>query len=343
MLPGTNAAGAELTARKVIESMSRAVVFEGEPLSVEVNIGIVSVPEHGSNPDELLQRAERALRVAQQRGSGIAIFSSGYDRDDRYRLLSISELREGVERGEFLLDYQPIVHLQSERVIGVEALARWNHPRRGRLLPAEFIELAETTWLIEPLTMLLLDRAIVEWVQSERLARAPVAVNLSSKSLRDPHLPEVIGDLLRLHNAPPSALTLEVMDDALVLDTPKAIASLTRLHAMGIGLAIDDVNLEFSSASYLRRLPIDRLKIGRACVSRTAYDDTSLRSLVELAHRREVVVVAEGVEAAETQERLRTCGCDAAQGHFIAAPASVSEMRRWLARTNAEHFGGAGS
>jgi diguanylate cyclase (GGDEF)-like protein len=343
MLPGTDSAGAELTAAKVIQSLGGVVTLEGQHLSVAPAIGIVSVPAHGSNPDDLLQKAERALRAAKQRRSGTAVFLASHDRDDSQHVVSLSELREGVERGEFLFDYQPIVHLQTERVIGLEALARWNHPRRGRLRPAEFIELAETSWLIEPLTMLLLDRAIADWAQTDHLSRAPVAVNLSSKSLRDPNLPDVIADLLRLHGAPPSALTLELVDDALVLDTPRAIASLSRLRTMGVCLAIDDVNIESSSTSYLRRLPIDRLKMGRMAVTRLQHAEAAVRSLIELAHSRGLGVVAEGVESSEQQDRLRALGCDAAQGYFIAAPATVSEMRRWVARNHAARLGGTGS
>jgi len=234
------------------------------------------------------------------------------------------------------------VHLQSERVIGVEALARWNHPRRGRLLPSEFIELAENTWLIEPLTMLLLDRAIAEWTKTERgVTWAPVAVNLSSKSLRDQNLPDLIGDLLRLHGAPATALTLEVVDDALVLDTPRAEASLTRLHRMGIGLAVDDFNAEYSPANYLRRLPIDRLKVGRTLVAALPEQETAMRSVIDLAHSRGMVVVAEGIESAERRDHVQALGCDAAQGNFIAPPASATETRRWVMRKNAARIDGS--
>ena len=335
LLPGTNSSGAELAARKVLQDVRRAVILDGQRLSIDASLGIVCVPDHGTNPDELLHRAERALRAAQQMRSGSAVFSASRDRGEPQRLLSIPELREGVEHGQFVFDYQPIVHLQTGRVIGVEALARWNHPRRGRLLPGEFIELAESTWLIEPLTMLLLDRAITEWTKTERVVWAPVAVNLSSKSLRDQNLPDLVGDLLRLHGAPASALTLEVVDDALVLETPKAEASLMRLHRMGIGLALDDFKAEYSPASYLRRLPIDRLKMGRTFVAGLPDQEAAMRSVVDLAHSRGLVVVAEGVESAEVRDQLRALGCDAAQGYFIAAPASATETRRWVARSNA--------
>jgi diguanylate cyclase (GGDEF)-like protein len=342
MLPGTDAAGADLAARKVLQEVGRPIVLDHQSLSIAMNVGIASVPEHGTNPDELLQRAERALRVAQQRRCGSAAYAADRDRDETERLLSIPELREGVQHGQFVFDYQPIVHLETMRVIGVEALARWNHPRRGRLLPGEFIELAETTWLIEPLTMLLLDRAIADWAKTDRLAWAPVAVNLSSKSLRDQNLPDLIADLLRLHGAPASALTLELADDALVLEMPKTETTLARLHRMGVFLAIDDFNAEYSHAIYLRRVPIDRLKIGRTFVARLQEREAALRSVIDLAHSRGLVVVAEGIETAEVRDQLRALGCDAAQGNFIAAPASLTETRRWVARSNATRLDVAG-
>jgi diguanylate cyclase len=342
MLPGTDAAGAELTARKVLQEVGRSIFLDHQALSVAANVGIVSVPEHGTNPDELLQRAERALRVAQQRQTGSAVYAADRDRDETGRLISIPELREGVEHGQFVFDYQPIVHLETGRVIGVEGLARWNHPKRGRLLPAEFIELAETTWLIEPLTMLLLDRAMADWARTDRLAWAPVAVNLSSKSLRDQNLPDLIADLLRLHGAPASALTLELTDDALVLEMPKAEATLVRLHRMGVFLAIDDFNAEYSHASYLRRVPIDRLKIGRTFVARLQEREAAVRSVIDLAHSRGLVIVAEGVETSDMRDHLRALGCDAAQGNFIAPPASLTETRRWVARSHATRLDSAG-
>jgi len=342
MLPGTDSAGADLTAQKVLREAGQAIVLDHQSLSIEVSVGIAVVPEHGTNPDELLERAERALRVAQQRHSGSATYAADRGRDEGEQLLSIPELREGVEHGQFTFDYQPIVHLETARVIGVEALARWNHPRRGRLLPDEFIELAETTWLIEPLTMLLLDRAVADWAKTDRLLWAPVAVNLSSKSLRDQNLPELIGDLLRLHGAPASALTVELADDALVLEMPKVEATLLRLHRMGIGLAIDDFRAEYSHANYLRRLPIDRLKIGRTFVARLPAREDALRSAIDLAHSRGLVVVAEGVESTEMRERLRALACDALQGNIIAPAASLTETRRWVARSNAARLDGAG-
>ena len=339
MLPGTNAAGAERAAQKLLPELRRAVVVDGDQIGIDGSVGIVSVPEHGSNPDELLQRAELALRTAQRLQTGSAVFAASRDRDGRERLFQIAELREGVELGQFVFEYQPIVHLETGRVLAVEALARWNHPRRGRLLPAEFIELAETTWLIEPLTMVLIERAITEWAIMDRSTWTPVAVNLSSKCLRDQNLPDLIAALLRLHAAPASALTLELVDDELALESPRSEAMLTRLYRMGVRLAIDD--FKGDSPGYLRSLPIERLKLGRSFVAGVRQADASMGAMIELAHNRGLVVVAEGVESAAERDQLRALGCDAAQGYHIAAPAGAIEMRRWVARTNADRMGGA--
>jgi EAL domain-containing protein (putative c-di-GMP-specific phosphodiesterase class I) len=342
MLPGTNAEGAEFAAHKILQEIGRGVFLDAHQLAIHPSIGIVSAPEHGSNPDELLQKAELALRTAQRLRSRTAVFAPSRDRDGRQRLFEIAELRAGVELGQFGLDYQPIVHLETGRVIAVEALARWNHPRRGRVLPAEFIQLAETTWLIEPLTMLLIERAIIEWsATADRSTRTPVAVNVSSKSLRDQNLPDLIAELLRVHATPTSALTLELVDDEIALEAPRAQATLTRLHHMGVRLAIDDFKVD-SPGSYLRNLPVERLKLGRPFVAALRGEGESVRAVIELAHSRGLDVVAEGVESVAERDQLRTLGCDAAQGYYIAAPTSAIETRRWVARTNADRMGSAG-
>ena len=341
MLPGTNAAGAESAARKVLEDFGLGVVLDGHQIAIDTSIGIVSVPEHGSNPDELLQKAEQALRTAQRLRSGLAMYAPSRDRDGSRRLFEIAELREGVELGQFVFDYQPIVHLETGRVIAVEALARWNHPRRGRLPPAEFIELAETTWLIEPLTILLIERAMTEWATADRPTWTPVAVNLSSKSLRDQTLPDMIAELLRVHAMSASALTLELVDDEVALESPRTEATLKRLHRMGVRLAIDHFKTD-SPGSYLRNLPVERLKLGRPFVAALCEEDASMRAVIELAHGRGLVVVAEGVESAAERDQLRALGCDAAQGYYIAAPAGAIDTRRWVARTNAERMSGVG-
>jgi len=214
----------------------------------------------------------------------------------------------------------------------VESLARWNHPRQGRLMPDQFIDLAERTWLIEPLTMILLDRALADWTERpDRDGSISIALNLSPKSLRDPDFPTRIATALGVHHASPSALVLEITENVLMSDAHQSLTCLSQLHDMGIRLAIDDFGAGYSSLSYLRRLPVDLLKIDRSFITGLkAGDDAIVRSTIDLAHDLGLKVVAEGVESRTERDHLRELACDAAQGRFLAAPSEAMEVRRWI-------------
>jgi EAL domain-containing protein (putative c-di-GMP-specific phosphodiesterase class I) len=181
----------------------------------------------------------------------------------------------------------------------------------------------------------LVDKALAEWASFDR--RLPVAANLSPRTLHDPDFPDRLADLLRLRGAPPSALVLEVTENVLASDTARVTRCLSQLHEMGVALAIDDFGTGYSSLSYLKRLPVDQLKIDRSfAAGLTPGDDAIVRFTIDLAHNLGLTVVAEGVESAATWDRLRQLGCDAAQGGFIALPASAAETRRWVARRDGE-------
>jgi diguanylate cyclase (GGDEF)-like protein len=335
MLPMTDIEGAGLTANKILHELHRPLLIDGRPLGVTGSLGIACFPEHGAKAETLLQKADIAMYVAKSGGFGYAVYSPDRDRHAHQRLTRMTEVREGIDREQFFLEYQPIVDLQTGRVVCVEGLARWHHPRQGRLPPIEFIQLAEQTGLIEPLTMLLLDKALAEWSGSRRM-RVPVAVNLSPRNLRDPDLPDRIAERLRLHGVPPSALVLEITENLIVSDPFRASTCLTRLHDMGVSLAIDDFGTGYSSLSNLRRLPVDELKIDRSfVVGLAAGDDAIVRSTIDLAHNLGLTVVAEGVETEGVRNHLRGLGCDAAQGILIRKPAAATGVRRWVAQQNA--------
>lgn len=336
VLPGTDGEGAALAAHKVLRGLSSPLGLEGRALVVGGSLGIAWYPEHGSAADPLLQKADIAMYVAKSGGLGYAVYTPDRDRHAHQRLTLIPELRQGIERDQFVLDYQPIVHLQTGRVLCVEALARWHHPQRGRLLPSEFVELAEHTGLIDPLTMLLLGKALAEWTGPDPRLPTRVAVNLSPRNLHDPELPDRIADLLRLHCALPSMLVLEITENLIMSDPARATACLSRLHEMGVTLAIDDFGSGYSSLAYLRRLPVDQLKIDQSFVAGLAAgDDAIVRSTIDLAHDLGLTVVAEGVETAAVRDRLLGLTCDAVQGNFIAEPRSLVPIRRWVAQQNA--------
>ncbi|HET9358511.1 MAG TPA: EAL domain-containing protein [Vicinamibacterales bacterium] len=337
VLPRTDLEGAVLAARKILTEVRRPHVLEGHPSSVGGSVGIVCFPEHGTSPELLLQKADIAMYAAKSGGLGYAAYDPDRDRHKHGRLTLMVELREAIEGGQFTFDYQPIVDLKTGRPLCVEALARWDHPRRGRLPPGEFIGFAEQSWLIEPLTMMLLDKALAEWGALDPSRTVPVAANLSPRTLHDPDFPDRLADLLRLCAAPPSALVLEVTENVLASDTARVTRCLSRLHAMGITIAIDDFGIGYSSLGYLKRLPVDQLKIDRSFAGElSSGDDAIVRFTVDLAHNLGLTVVAEGVESAESWDRLRQLGCDAAQGGFIASPASAAETRRWVAQRDAK-------
>jgi diguanylate cyclase (GGDEF)-like protein len=332
LLLRTDSQGATLAARKILEDLGRPLVVNGHQAFIGGSIGIACFPEHGGHPEGLLQRADIAMYVAKSGGLGCTVYAAARDGQAHQRLARVTDLRDGIDRNEFCLDYQPVVNLHTGTTMYVESLARWNHPRQGRLMPDQFIDLAERTWLIEPLTMILLDRALADWEdRPDRDDSISIALNLSPKSLRDPDFPTRIATALSVHHASPSALVLEITENVLMSDAHQSLTCLSQLHDMGITLAIDDFGAGYSSLSYLRRLPVDLLKIDRSFITGLkAGDDAIVRSTIDLAHDLGLKVVAEGVESRIERDHLRELACDAAQGRFLAAPSEAMEVRRWI-------------
>jgi len=336
LLPATDSEGALLAARKVREEVERTSVIDERLLSLRAGIGIACLPEHAGSAEMMLQRADVAMYVAKTEGSGIAVYSSERDRHTHRRLALISELRQAIDGQQFVLEYQPIVQLHTGLVQSVEALVRWDHPRRGRLAPADFIPLAEETGLINPLTTIVLAAAINEWSGACPVP-VPVAVNLSPRNLQDPELPVRIADMLHDTCVPASSLALELTENILMSDPVRSMDCLKRLHGMGIRLVIDDFGTGYSSLSYLRRLPVDTLKIDRSFVAGlgAGVDEVIVRSTIDLAHNLGLTVVAEGVETEEVRALLAAMGCDAVQGTLISAPGRAPAVRDWIGRSHA--------
>jgi diguanylate cyclase (GGDEF)-like protein len=333
VLPSTDVNGAVLAAQKVLQEIARPLFIERQPLAVGASIGVACFPDHGASAEALLQRADVAMYAAKSNGVGIAVYAPEGDRNTSRRVTLIAELRQALETRQFEVDYQPIVDLRTGAAVGAEALVRWSHPQHGRLMPAEFIDLAEQTGLIGPLTMNVLDGALREWTGGAAPARLPVSVNLSPRNVQDPDLPQRITEALRAHGAAPSVLALEVTENILLSEPARAMDCLRRLDAMGARLVVDDFGTGYSSLSYLRRLPIDELKIDRTLVADLAAgcDDVVVRSTIELAHNLGLTVVAEGVESAAVCDQLVRLGCDRAQGRFISEPLPAPSVRAWIA------------
>jgi diguanylate cyclase (GGDEF)-like protein len=337
VLPATDIDGAVATAAKVLQELGRPLVVDGQSLGVRASIGIARFPEHGASAETLLRKADIAMYQAKADAGGYAIYAADRDRHTHRRVTLATDLAAAIDHDELFLEYQPILHLRTGLVVGVEALVRWNHPRQGRLLPAEFIQLAEQTGLIHRLTPLVLDKALDDWPDADPSMPLTISVNVSSRNLQDPELPNRIEKRLKARGPLAPSLAIEITENIIMSDPVRSMESLTELHDMGVRLAIDDFGTGYSSLSHLRRLPVDELKIDRSFVVGLGVgnDEVVVRSTIGLAHNLGLSVVAEGVESLAAQGQLLAYGCDAAQGVFISEPAVASVTRDWIARRNA--------
>ena len=321
-------------ARRLRAVTARPIVIDGLSLELGLSIGIALSPEHGSDLSGLLRKADMAMYSAKAARMGQRIYSAGDDSHDGARLRTLHELRMALTDDQLVLHYQPKVDLASDTVPGVEALVRWNHPTRGLLYPADFLDVAENGGLMRTLTRvvleLALDQAAIWQAQGRELT---VAVNLSSRSLADYQLVGVVTRMLAARGLPGSALMLEVTEEFLLVDRDRARNILMRLRSAGVLIAVDDFGTGYSSLAYLRDLPIDELKLDQSFVIPMLDDDRAsalVASSIHLGHSLGMRIVAEGVESAEVLDQLAHFGCDMAQGYFVSRPVSASHLERWL-------------
>jgi diguanylate cyclase (GGDEF)-like protein len=324
-------AEAERLARSLLDALDRPLDFDALALHVAASIGIASFPAHGRTAVELLRHADVALYFAKASDVAVAAYAEEHDEYSIDRLALAAQLRRGLDRGELVVHYQPKVPLHGGAELGVEALARWNHPQLGCLGPDGFIPLAEQTGIIKPLTHQVLQHALLQCDRWRREGlEITVSVNISTRSLLDHDLPEMIAEVLRESGLPGEALQLEITESRFVSDIGRARATLEELRDMGVMIAIDDFGTGFSSLSQLQQLPIDEIKIDRSFVTRMETDRNDavlVRSIIELGRNLGLRVTAEGVENARVQSMLRELGCDYAQGFHLGRPGEAAECR----------------
>src|SRR5918997_3091553 len=249
-----------------------------------------------------------------------------------------TQFRQALDTGQVDVHFQPQVALSSRRVVGVEALVRWQHPEFGMLDPVEFVTLVETTGLIDPLTDYVLDRSLAQcrsWL--DRGLSLSVAVNLSVHNLADTRFPRRVTEALTRHRVPPALLSFELTESAVMSDPERALPVLRELNSSGVRIAVDDFGTGYSSLAYLRRLPVDEVKIDKSFVFGMGSDLSDLavvRAIVHLGHSLGLTVVAEGVEEDAARDQLLEMGCDVAQGYLISRPLGSERFEAWLqART----------
>jgi len=321
-------------ARKINQVMHRPFVNDGLAIQVSGSIGIALAPDHGTDGTTLLRRADVAMYEAKERGTSFEVYDQQTDKYSTRRLAMAAELRSAIETDEVRLAYQPKADLASGQIIGVEALARWRHPRHGNVPPDEFVELAERTGLIGPLTDHVLRTAVRDIARLRNGGKAlSVAVNIAASSLADEDFPDSVARILEEYEVSPQSLMLEVTETTMMTDSAKARLVLSAIADLGVGLSIDDYGTGYSSLTYISSLPVHEVKIDKSFVTDMAVDERLaeiVSSTTALVHSLGKRVVAEGVENAAAWELLKEAGCDIAQGYYIARPMPFSDLRPWL-------------
>jgi len=334
LLPHTDYKGAELCANRILYAMSKPFVIDNITTESKASIGISIFPEHAQEADELMKYADIAMYQAKQSQSGFALYDPEQNKHSVRRLRLMSDLRDTVKNQNIHLAYQPVVDTSSRDLAYVEALARWNHPELGGIPPDEFISMAEQMGLINVLTMQILDQSLKDLVRWNKQGYDfGVSVNLSVYSLQNLSLPDDIQALLQMHGVAAEKIQLEITETALMQDLARAGKILNALSELGVQLAIDDFGTGFSSLNYLKKLPVDALKIDRSFISDMCTDQTDravVKTVIELGHNLDCQVVAEGVEDQSTLDLLDQMSVDKLQGYFISKPIGKYDLEAWL-------------
>jgi len=335
LAPERDQTAAERVAARIAAALDEPFALDDLTLHVNGSIGIALYPHHCTDPMQLLQRADVAVTTAKTAPTRVALYQIGEDPHSKERVQLLEAFRAGLARGELVCHYQPKITVATGATDSVEALVRWQHPDRGLLAPDTFLPLAEQASLMRPLTLTVLDMALRDascWRSAGH--DVSVAVNLSVTNLLDVELASDVDALLHLYQVPAAGLILEITETVLMTDSTRAKTVVDALHALGVGLSVDDYGTGYSSLAYLQDLAIDELKLDRSFIMRLAEDPRTaaiVRSTVDLAHSLGLRIVAEGVEDPGTVEVLHRYGCDIIQGFFYSRPLPVAQLTTWLA------------
>jgi diguanylate cyclase (GGDEF)-like protein len=338
LLPGSDAVQAMVVAEGVAEVFHLPLKLDDHTVDVAAGFGVACFPEHAGDADTLINHAEVAMYTAKRKTRMAMVYDPATDAASALTLSLLTELRHALEHHELRLFLQPKIALVGPRageMIGAEALVRWQHPRRGMVPPMEFIPFAEQTGFVRQLTLWMLEATAREWPKLQALGLERVSVNLSTRDLLDQELPAKLQALLQRHPMPPQALCLEITESAIMDEPQRAEATLNALSAAGYKLSIDDFGTGYSSLAYLKRLPVDELKIDKSFVMAMEADEDDakiVRSTIDLAHNLGLSVVAEGVENAAVMARLAALDCDEGQGYHMSRPLPAAEMGAFAAK-----------
>ncbi len=339
--PGSDGQAGLSLARRIAESLRTPIELGDIVLDAPASVGIALLPEDGSDVSTLLQKADVAMYRAKETHVDSTLYEERYDHHSPAKLALTADLRKAVDSDAIVVHYQPVLDLDTSQAMSVEALVRWEHPDLGLLPPGAFLDIAEQTSLIKPLTHRVLETSLLQaarWAQNG--LEVAVAVNISTRVLNDPWFVQGVTRALDDANVPPARLKLEVTESTLMADPTLARSVLQELAELGVTISIDDFGTGYSSLAYLADLPVDEVKIDQSFVRRMAAGSREtiiVASTIDLAHHLGMRAVAEGVEDPGLRPQLQSLGCDAVQGYAISRPLPAPDATRWL--VGSQQFG----
>jgi diguanylate cyclase (GGDEF)-like protein len=336
LLTTTSAKQALLVADKLHTLLETALNVRDQRIDVSAGMGIAAFPQHGESDEALLHNAETALSISKQRHAGVVVYDQQFDVGAQENLTMATDLKSAIQANQLRLYLQPKINMRTKEAYAAEALVRWLHPDKGFIFPDQFIPFAEQTGLIQGITLWVLEEACRVHValKNEGVALT-IAVNISTRDLIGSDFPEKIADIFEKHGVTYDAISLEITESSIMDDPVRAEATLHRLAKMGLKIAIDDFGTGYSSLGYLKRLPVQELKIDKSFVMNMANSENDtiiVRSTVDLGHNLNLKVVAEGIENIEVWNLLVNMGCDYGQGYMMGKPMPENDFKEWLKR-----------
>ena len=326
-----------LAAQKIIKLSKKSIRVNRSKLVVKLAVGIAMFPEHGDEAINLFRYAEQAASHAVDFVDGYELFSGDDDSTTHFTVTMENELEKAISTGAIQFHYQPIINLLNNKLVGMEALARWNSPTQGPISPDFFITSAEKSGLILPLTLLTLNTCLNQCAEIQTLApKSSMSINMSAKILHEEELPELIMRAVDLWNIQPEYLTLEVTESAVMTDPGKSLQTLNNLSSQKIKIAVDDFGTGQSSLRYLKLLPLNKLKIDKSFVMNMTSNEDDIKitkTIIDLSHNFGLSVIAEGIENVKTMKLLKDQGCEFGQGYFIGKPMPFPTFIEWIKAT----------
>ncbi|MDI1298673.1 EAL domain-containing protein [Methylotenera sp.] len=321
-------------ADEISKSFENPILISMQSVDVSASIGIATFPKHADNEAQLLTRAEMAMYVAKASKVGTIVFDKSYDLNSSANLSMASELKNAIADNQLIMYVQPKIDIATSKLTSLEALVRWKHPEKGFIFPDQFIPFAEQTGYIQLISQWMLNEAArYSQIWNTMNLHYPIAVNISTRDLIDQELPEKINAIFETYHIDNSSLSLEITESSIMDDPVRALATLDKLSGMNIKLSIDDFGTGYSSLAYLKRLPVNELKIDKSFILKMEQDESDkkiVQSTIDLGHNLGLKVVAEGIENHIVWDLLRSMGCDSGQGYYMSKPMPASDFINWI-------------